>query len=566
LSPLTEKKAGLRKRILRASIALAAAALLGGGGLLLVDRLSTPRLSRIEPVVVEPGGVLTLSGSHFGAERGESRVEIDGVAPTSSSYVSWAPGAISLRLPASAESGLIYVVTRHGRSNAKLFMNRARLPVKPTGDSAGRSGPFLASLSPEKGAVGSLLVLSGLNFGSNRERGEVLFSWSSDASSGGLPARNDGSFIASKDLDSGYEFWSDKEIRLRVPDGAQSGSIVVSTDSGKSNGLYFEVGPSPGTKRCSDRRSYSIDYSASVTKIRTTGPSELYLWVPKPAESSSQRIARVLSQDPAPFIPDYRGSSLYRFIGLSPNQSLTVTQSFLVQTWAVSTELNPDLIERPKNPPAAMSAYLAADPFVPSTQPEIQAAAKGIVKGEKNPWRAAKLVYDYLTKNIAWSPDGLLAAPSSGGYQSALSALSSKKADSYAYASLAVAILRAAGVPAIPVLGYLVNADRKAERHAWLEFYIYGLGWVPMDPILGSGARPGSFPPAFDDPERYFGNLDNRRIAFSRGYAAFPAMSPQGRHASPHRPYALMSFYEEASGALDAYSSFWSEIEVSGLY
>lgn len=557
-----ERKPPLRRLFLRAAIFLVAALLLIGGSFFLVDRLSAPRLSRIEPVVVEPGGLLSLEGSRFGADRGESRVEIDGMAPTASSYVSWEPTKISLRLPAAAESGLIYVVTRHGRSNAKLFMNRAHLPVKPAGSAAGSSGPFLASLSPEKGEIGSLLVLSGLNFGANRERGEVLFSWSPEEPSGGLPRRSEVNFISGKDIDSGYEFWSDKEIRLRVPDGAQSGSIVVNTDSGKSNGLYFEVGPSPGTKRCADRRTYSIDYSVSITKIKTTGPSELYLWVPKPVESTSQRVARVLSQDPSPFIPDYRGSTLYRFIGLSSNQSLAVTQSFLVQTWAVSTEVNPDLIERPKNPPALMAAYLAADSFAPSTQPEIAAAAKSIVKGEKNPWREARLVYEYLTKNIAWA--ALPAAPA--GLQPAVAALSAKRADCYAYASLAVALLRAAGVPAIPVSGYLIGADRKAERHAWLEFYIYGLGWVPMDPILGSGARPGSFPPAFEDPTRYFGNLDNRRIAFSRGYASFPAMAPRGRHASPNRPYALQSFYEEASGALDAYSSFWSEVEVSGLY
>lgn len=519
-----------------------------------------PSIERLSPVVVEPGSRVTIEGRNFGAQRGDSRVEIDGVVPTTSSYISWGPNSIELRLPPSAESGLVYVITRQGRSNARLFLNRSRLPVPAKGEGQGRTGPYISAISVEKGPIGSLLVITGLNFGANRNDGAVNFGWSPEGSSSGPDDRADGSWVAGAEVDLGYELWSDKEIRVRVPDGASTGGIVVTAGSGRSNAVFFEVSGQPGQRRYKDRRSYSIAYSVNLTKIRASGSNELYLWVPRPVVSASQRISRVLGQDPPPFVPDYRGTSLYLFKDLATAQDVTVKQSFLVQTWAVETEVDPDrIVLKPDNPPPLMAAYTAPDDLVPSTAPEIQSLAKKIVLGERNPWRAARLVYDYLVKNLEWVDSAALG-------RKPVQALAVHRADSTTYALAACALLRAAGVPSLPVQGYLVDPSRKAIRHDWIEFYIYGLGWVPMDPILGSGASPGGFSAAFDDRSRYFGNLDDRRLAFSRGYTTLAPMSPTGRRASPQRPVALQSFYEEASGALDAYSSFWSEVEVSGLY
>ena len=520
--------------------------------------LNRPTISALTPLVVDPGGTVVIAGRHFGPSRGESRVEVDGVAPTSSSYLSWSDSSIRLRLPPTSESGLVYVITRHGRSNAKLFLNRARLPVAALGEGQPRNGPFISSLSAEKGPIGSLLVVSGLNFGANRGGGAVYFGWNPEGSGTSPDDRADSLTVAAPDVDLGYELWSDKEIRVRVPDGASSGSLVVATDSGRSNPVFYAVTDMPGQKHYKDRRSYTIDYSVSITKVKAGSSNELYLWVPRPIEAAYQRIARVLNQEPAPFVPEYHGCTLYQFKDLSAGQDLLVDQSFLVQTWAVETSVDPDSIAKPDNPPALIAAYTAADDLVPSQAPEVQAIEKNIVGGERNPWRAARMIYTWLAGNLSWNPQAQGAK--------AIAALQSKNADSGTYALAACALLRAAGVPSLPVEGYLVDPSRKAVRHAWVEFYIYGLGWVPMDPILGSGANPGGFPASFDDRTHYFGNLDNRRIAFSRGYTVFSPMSPAGRRASPQRPLALQNFYEESTGDLEAYSSFWSEVEISGLY
>jgi hypothetical protein len=543
----------------RAVVFVLIAGCIAAGTALLVNSLSRPVIERLEPAIGEPGSVIAIVGRHFGNERGDSRVEVDGVAPTASSYLSWKDGDIRVRFPLAVDSGLVHVITRYGRSNPRLFMNKARLPERATGELAGHSGPYISSISPEQGPIGSLLVVTGLNFGENREEGKVLFPWTADTGVNAQLAQNGPSTIEGTEPDACYELWSDKEIRVRVPDGAMSGAMEVSTSKGRSNGVFFQVSDAPGIKSYKDPRSYSFTQSVSIADIKVSGPNELFLWVPRPAECASQRLDKILSQEPLPLVPDYQGTALFRFKDIQSGAALSIAQSFLVTVYAVETQLNADkIVQKPPNPPALMAACLKADPLVPAADPRIKALAKSIVGAETNPWRETRLVWDWAEKNLTWSPLKERAHPQD--------ALGDRSVDSYSYALLTCAILRAAGVPSRPIAGYLIDPKRLAVRHYWLEVFIYGLGWVPLDPVLGSGASPGGLSVAWDDRSRYLGNIDDRHLAFSRGFSVLAPMAPDGRRVSKERRWSLQSFYEEATKGIEDYSSYWGDIEVTGLY
>lgn len=69
------------------------------------------------------------------------------------------------------------------------------------------------------------------------------------------------------------------------------------------------------------------------------------------------------------------------------------------------------------------------------------------------------------------------------------------------FASAATVLLRAAGIPARYVEGYLTDTDANVQRmvfqgnaHAWVEYYLPGLGWVILE------ATPGSTGPEPTDP------------------------------------------------------------------
>ncbi len=258
-------------------------------------------------------------------------------------------------------------------------------------------------------------------------------------------------------------------------------------------------------------------------------------------------------------LDDYRGTSIFRLADLGSGRDRSVSQSFLVQVFAVEAKIDPEAEpERSKSPPTLMAAYSAPDALVPSDAPAVRELARKILQGERGNWRAARLVWDWLLKDLSWT--------NRAESPNALDALADRRADSYSYAVIACALLRAADLPCLPVAGYLIDPSRRVARHYWVEVYLFGLGWVPLDPILGSGASPGGLNPAWSDRARYFGGIDSRHLAFSRGYEKLAPMSPGGRRVSKTRRWSFQSFYEEATGALAAYSSYWGDIEVTGIY
>jgi transglutaminase-like putative cysteine protease len=516
-------------------------------------------VERLDPDIGESGGEVTLQGRNFGASRGDSWIDVDGMVPTGTSYLAWGDARIRLRLPATFDSGLLHVVTRRGRSNPKLFMNRAHLPVPAVEGSPGGS-PLISAVAPEEGPVGSAVVISGRGFGPSRGGSEVRFSWASDNYGGKPPGDlSFPTFVSPNASDLGYELWTDGELRLRVPDGAISGSVYVTTDRGRSNAFFFHVADPVRPKRYFARTSYSISQTVAVSRIRVSGPAELRLWTPLPARSASQRLASILGQDPAPQEGDFRGTSLFRLTDLATGKDRTVTQSFLIEVFAVEAATDPyKAVVQPQDPPALVAAYTAADALVPAGAPALLAISKKLLKGETGDWRAARLVWDWLLANLAWTDRH--------EHARALDALGDRSADSWSYAIIACALLRTAGLPSLPVAGYLVAPNRKAVRHYWVEVYLHGIGWLPLDPILGSGASPGGVPAPWADRSRYFGGLDAGHIAFSRGFTALEGGDPVGRRVSKDRRWSFQSFYEEATGALDAYSSYWGDIEVTGMY
>jgi hypothetical protein len=205
------RRRGRRGLFVLALLALIAA--LSVSAYFTVNALSRPRIESLEPSFGDPGGEVVLKGRNFGPSRGDGRVDVDGMVPTSTSYLAWTDAEIRLRLPSSFDSGLLHVVTRKGRSNPTLFMNRARLPVLASGASEGGPGLHIASIFPEEGAVGSLVVITGSGFGESRGESEIRFAWA--AGTGESSLLGDPSpplSVSPSEADSGYELWSDKEI------------------------------------------------------------------------------------------------------------------------------------------------------------------------------------------------------------------------------------------------------------------------------------------------------------------------------------------------------------------
>jgi len=516
-----------------------------------------PVISSIEPKIGNMGDIITLRGRNFGATRDGAYVSIAGVAPTNSSYYTWQDDLILFRIPDSGESGLVFVYVKGKKSNGVLFSNSAAVPRQIEGEDFGME-PKIAAVSPQTGPPGTLITITGNNFGASRENAGVFFSWDYESLSINPYVVTEPEFIEVAETELGYEAWNAHELRIRLPDGAVSGGLKVKTSNGESRSVFFDVTGKPGYKNFKEKRRYTISYSVDVKITEATRPNTLYLWVPLPVMSASQRNVKLVSRSITPFVENHKGVSLFKLDNLVMGSTHSINLSFNVEVYAIETGIRSP-IKQGKTPLNA--AYTQSTNLIPADNSQIKTTVTSIIGREQNPYIKAKLIYDWIINNIKFTEIPFINA-------GAVSALEQKKADSYSAALLYTAMVRAAKVPCIPTAGVLINRHSQTMRHYWAEVWIDDFGWLPVDPVLGAGAAPDSYINKEESELAgyYFGNIDSQRIAFSRGELHLSQMESRGRLVSHTQSYSLQNIWEEAAGGLESYSSLWGDIIINGTY
>jgi len=166
-----------------------------------------PNISSLSSVVGPVGSSVTITGTNFGTTQGTSSVNFNGTpaAPASA----WSTTSITVLVPANATTGSVVVTVNNVASNGVNFI------VTPP-------PPSIASINPLSGPVGSLVILSGANFGATQGTSTVTFN--------GVPA---GPALS----------WNPTSAGVAVPSAATTGNVVVTVGGSPSNGLTFTIGP-----------------------------------------------------------------------------------------------------------------------------------------------------------------------------------------------------------------------------------------------------------------------------------------------------------------------------------
>jgi len=514
-----------------------------------------PEITSINPKTGKMGEIITLTGKNFGHEREESYITIAGIAPTGSSYYLWQDDMIMVRIPELGESGLIYVHAEGKKSNSVLFTNSASVPRPVEGEGLGLN-PRIASVTPQAGAPGTIITITGSNFGGSSEGGGVFFSWDYESRVNPFLVKEP-EFIKVSETELGYISWNTREIQVRLPDGAVSGNIEVRTPNGSSLPVYFNVTGKPGNKIFSEKRSYTVSYSVEIKVNNAENPNTLYLWIPMPITSSAQRNVSMIYRNMEPFIENHRGVSLFKLDNLETGSGHSISFSFSADIYSVETQIAAQSVKNETN--ALSVLYTQNTSLIPVNNSLVKGVINSIIGREQNPYVKARIIYDWMLKNI----QVLEFIPYS---ENIAAAIEHKNADPYNAALLFTALARAAGVPCIPVAGVLINRDQKTFRHYWAEIWINDFGWVPVDPSLGAGYTVDNFANRENPSVFYFGNTDNQRVAFSRGELELAQMENRGRLVSFNQSYSLQNIWEEASSGINSYTSLWGDIIISGIY
>ncbi|MDA8434182.1 MAG: transglutaminase-like domain-containing protein [Nitrospiraceae bacterium] len=123
---------------------------------------------------------------------------------------------------------------------------------------------------------------------------------------------------------------------------------------------------------------------------------------------------------------------------------------------------------------AGENGALRDSAFIQSKDKRIVSLASDIVRGEKDRLKAARLICDWVYRNIGKTP--------SVTFPTAVDVFLTRKGDCNEHTTLYTALARAAGIPTRMAAG-LVYKDGRLFYHAWPE--IFAESWIAVDPTFG---------------------------------------------------------------------------------
>jgi transglutaminase-like putative cysteine protease len=271
------------------------------------------------------------------------------------------------------------------------------------------------------------------------------------------------------------------------------------------------------------------------------GKKKLRAWLTMPQKDPNQTVAGFKVESPYPYRveTDSEGNTFVYLEIEQPPPRFTVVETFSVVRREQRSGVDPARTrpitdgERKK-----YARYLAANQNV-IIDDEIRSLAATITSGENNPVLAAHMLYDWVLHNVDYwvkYPDKYKAS----GIGSTEYCLRSRTGNCTDFHSLWASLARARGIPTQVIYGSffkkeLDGKDQDQSYHCWPEFYAPKLGWIPHD-VAVADIYAGDFPTTKDNDEKvrlttgdgyhggdrakveyYFGNIDERRIVWSRG-------------------------------------------------
>lgn len=228
-------------------------------------------------------------------------------------------------------------------------------------------------------------------------------------------------------------------------------------------------------------------------QLRNYGPdplvrADLYLALPTkhPTFSLSAPVKR-LAPSPraakAQTAKDQWGQPVahYRFRAVPAGKTLQVGWRARVKLYDVRYFPYPHRIGPLSRIPARIKRrYLEDDTKYSLRHWRIRRAVRQAVGKEDNPYWMARRIYRYIHERVRYEL--------SGGWNVAPRVLARGSGSCSEYSFLFIAMCRAAGIPARYVGSVVVRRDAASWDdvfHRWVEIYLPGFGWLPVDPSRG---------------------------------------------------------------------------------
>lgn len=270
-------------------------------------------------------------------------------------------------------------------------------------------------------------------------------------------------------------------------------------------------------------RTVEFTYKVKVNNIPEEA-NKIVVWIPLPRSNSVQELVdfQVAGGVPFSILKAEKHGNRYIYINLSRkdirDSEISITALFHVNRQSYKNRSAED--DMFQDMETEMKRFLAPDSLVP-IDGKIAEEARLVVGNEKDPFKQAKLVFKHIVGTVKYDKSG-----TGWGKGDALYACDYRAGNCTDFHSLFIGEVRSLGIPARFIMGFPLPKKIKegyiGGYHCWMEFYIKGRGWIPLD---ASEARKN-----FKKRKKYFANLDANRIGFTLGR---DISIPQANHTEP---------------------------------
>jgi transglutaminase-like putative cysteine protease len=256
-------------------------------------------------------------------------------------------------------------------------------------------------------------------------------------------------------------------------------------------------------------RSFSFEYAVTVKDV-PKGAHTVDIWLPAPHDDDFQRIANLRVDTPYRY-EMVTGTEDNRILHIRVTDPREPAIAVIMRFDAVRKEHIQPLAASAGNGaiPPGLTRYLQPDRLVPLDD-TIRRWAREVVDaaGAKTDLEMARAIYNHVVATVKYDKSG-----KGWGNGDIYYACDARRGNCTDFHAIFIGYARAVGIPARFAIGFPLPADRGSGKiagyHCWAEFYVKGIGWVPVD------ASEAAKNPA--RREYFFGAHDENRVELSKG-------------------------------------------------
>jgi len=286
--------------------------------------------------------------------------------------------------------------------------------------------------------------------------------------------------------------------------------------------------------------------SAIDPDVPAVGPGTYEVWLVGPREGEEVRNVRMTFSTPEPtsVAPSTGGIQMY-YYDFAPDGNLPREIQAMVQWEFITFERYTYWEGMPKvkydKTSDLYKEYTREEPPIDFSKGMIREAKKCIPDENPDDYiKTALNCYNQIVCNYSYdyTQDKLAAYVGLQAMQNSTRCWENKTGQCDEFANLMCSMLRIDGIPARPVAGFVHGVDVNEDNptappvisigaHAWAEFYLPDIGWVPLDPTWGMEGGTNIVKPQFSmmgcargipKVDYYFGKHDPLRITLFKGW------------------------------------------------